>query len=617
MNKPPLTPSTADTDSPADLRMIADAMDRLSNSVVEAKGQIAFSDRSPEGLSRRLNIAEHQLVLGEQEHQKLIALFKESEESLRVSQDALQALTRRFEEQEAKHRASDIVLNALATLNANSKESLRQSQAALHSLSIKHEAEDEKPQTTETVFEALKKLYAHSKENLDVSQSALESLLQQPDGNEENQHLSNIALDALNKVIVVNKETFRCSFLALEAVSKLAFYDALTDLPNRRLLSDRLTQAQVATRRAGCCGAVMFIDLDKFKLLNDRYGHIAGDQLLVAIADRLKLHVRESDTVARYGGDEFVVVLSGLDADRSIACQQMHEMAEKLRLVLSAPYSLTIHHDGVDDEFIDYQCLASFGVAMFDGTQATHNNLLDWADEAMYQAKQEGGNRVHFYDPIRSSQVTLAHLYGLATAYDIETANHGKRLQQYLQALVWRLQTLDLFSDELSEDAIELMIMATPLHDIGKTKVPIAIVHKPGQLTPAEWEVMKTHTTSSEEILNAARKQNKNLDELLDVAIVIAGGHHERWDGNGYPRALKGETIPLAARLVAVVDVYDALVTARVYKKPWTHEQAIREIQGKMGTQFDPRFLDAFMLEANHFQATATRYADSDGFRPN
>ena len=182
-----------------------------------------------------------------------------------------------------------------------------------------------------------------------------------------------------------------------DQVRQLAFHDVLTKLPNRRLLNDRLNQAVAASTRRACFGALMFLDLDNFKRLNDTHGHDVGDLLLVQVADRLKNCVREMDTVARFGGDEFVVMISELDAGHSESMAQAGLIAEKIRTILATPYRLTISREGLPDTNIEQQCTASIGVALFINHHASQD-ILKWADTAMYQAKATGHNAIRFAD---------------------------------------------------------------------------------------------------------------------------------------------------------------------------------------------------------------------------
>ena len=182
-------------------------------------------------------------------------------------------------------------------------------------------------------------------------------------------------------------------------VHQLAFYDALTKLPNRRLLSDRLAQTVASSKRSGCYGALMVLDLDNFKPLNDTFGHAAGDLLLIEAAERLKNCVREVDTVARFGGDEFVAILSDLHADKTESTAQARSVAEKIRVALSQPYRLTLRQEGKNEVTIEHHCTASIGVALFLNHNTDPDDILKWADAAMYQAKKEGRNLVRFYQP--------------------------------------------------------------------------------------------------------------------------------------------------------------------------------------------------------------------------
>ena len=180
-----------------------------------------------------------------------------------------------------------------------------------------------------------------------------------------------------------------------DQVRQLAFHDALTQLPNRRLLIDRLSQTLVACRRSGNHGALLFLDLDNFKSLNDTHGHGMGDLLLIEAARRLKVCVRETDTVARFGGDEFVVMLGVLSQDRVESLAQAEVIAEKIRSSLSAVYRLVGGPDG--STVVDHHCSACIGVVLFVGHDASQDDILKWADAAMYQAKAAGRNLIRFH----------------------------------------------------------------------------------------------------------------------------------------------------------------------------------------------------------------------------
>ncbi len=184
-----------------------------------------------------------------------------------------------------------------------------------------------------------------------------------------------------------------------DQVRQLAFHDALTRLPNRLLLQDRLSQAMAASARNACYGALLFIDLDNFKPLNDSHGHEVGDCLLVEVANRLKSSMRMMDTVARFGGDEFVVMLSELDAQPHTSHDQAQGIAEEIAALLSAPYTLTVHQAGAPDVLVEHRCTASIGVALFLGHTTSQTEIIKQADGAMYLAKKAGRNAIRFSEP--------------------------------------------------------------------------------------------------------------------------------------------------------------------------------------------------------------------------
>ena len=189
---------------------------------------------------------------------------------------------------------------------------------------------------------------------------------------------------------------------------QLAFYDPLTKLPNRRLFSDRLTQTMAASKRSACHCALIFLDLDNFKPVNDVHGHDFGDLLLIEVANRLKCCVREMDTVGRLGGDEFVLLINELDTNKAESITQARIIAEKVRLSLAAPYHLSISQPGKTPTAIVHRCTASIGVVVFVSDENSQNDILKWADMAMYQAKEAGRDAIQFYEPGLNPRATGA-----------------------------------------------------------------------------------------------------------------------------------------------------------------------------------------------------------------
>ncbi len=209
-----------------------------------------------------------------------------------------------------------------------------------------------------------------------------------------------------------------------------------------------------------------------------------------------------------------------------------------------------------------------------------------------------------------AEQLMLSSLNQIALTRDNETGNHIVRTQHYVKIIAQRLMEMGCFKDELDTQVIDLLFKAAPLHDVGKVGIPDYILKKPGKLISEEWEIMKSHTLIGESALSAAQSRSNASISVMSVAIEIAGCHHEKWDGSGYPRGYAGKEIPLSARIMALADVYDALVSERVYKNSWTHDQAVAAIIEKRGTHFDPFVVDAFMFETSQFQQVAATYAD-------
>ncbi|MCM2331932.1 MAG: HD domain-containing protein, partial [Pseudomonas sagittaria] len=206
--------------------------------------------------------------------------------------------------------------------------------------------------------------------------------------------------------------------------------------------------------------------------------------------------------------------------------------------------------------------------------------------------------------------VTIEMMASLAETRDNETGNHIRRTQNYVRTLARHLQQHPRFSAFLTDTHIELLFKSAPLHDIGKIGIPDSILLKPGRLDQHEFDVMKTHAALGAEAIARAEQHAGREIPFLRIAKEIAHSHHEKWDGSGYPQGLIGDEIPVAARLMAIADVYDALISSRVYKAPMSHEEATKIISAGRGCHFDPDMVDAFLELQEAFQQIAARYAD-------
>jgi cyclic di-GMP phosphodiesterase len=222
--------------------------------------------------------------------------------------------------------------------------------------------------------------------------------------------------------------------------------------------------------------------------------------------------------------------------------------------------------------------------------------------EAMVQARTA--------EVVLMRDATIHAMASLAETRDNETGNHLRRTQDYVAAIARALKDHPRFGDVLTEPNIELLHKSAPLHDIGKVGVPDRILLKPGKLDPEEWEIMKMHTVYGRDAIMEVERYVGHSDSFLRFAREIAYSHQEKWDGSGYPEGLAGDEIPVSARLMAVADVYDALITQRVYKPAFPHSEAMDILRKGRGSHFDPDVLDAFVSIEAEILAIAGRFKD-------
>jgi putative two-component system response regulator len=213
---------------------------------------------------------------------------------------------------------------------------------------------------------------------------------------------------------------------------------------------------------------------------------------------------------------------------------------------------------------------------------------------------------------LRTQEATLVALGALAETRDNDTGNHIRRTQGYVQILCEAIRPLAMLRESYSDEELGLMWKTAPLHDIGKVGIPDAILLKPGRLTAHEFEVMKQHTTLGRKALGFSNSDESGQRGFLQIATQIACYHHERWDGSGYPEGLSGSGIPLPARLMALADVYDALVSARVYKPAMPHRDALSIIAAERGRQFDPNLTDCFFEHSDLVASIAQQFAEPE-----
>jgi diguanylate cyclase (GGDEF)-like protein len=376
------------------------------------------------------------------------------------------------------------------------------------------------------------------------------------------------------------------AFLQTEA---RATHDRLTGVPNRETLLATLASEVERAGRHYKPLSVAFIDIDRFKPINDTYGHNSGDAVLRQMAALIADSVRASDTFGRYGGEEFMLILPETTPEDAV------ELAEELRhLVQHEPLRIAGEQS--------LNATISIGVAGGRGSELQLDMLVDRADAAMYAAKSLGRNRTYLYRdldeeaPVRRAPISAEHR-AQATAigqWASDTAtqalasvlapqpNHRGRPSDMIASLATGIG-LEM---GLPPEEIERIRIASLLHDLGKIAIPEAILDKPSTLSDAEWQAIGEHPRIGQVIL----EQASSLREAIPVVLH----HHERFNGGGYPHGLRGGEIPLGARIVAVADAYHAMVHDRPYSSALSHTQALAELHENAGTQFDPKVVEVF-----------------------
>jgi diguanylate cyclase (GGDEF)-like protein/putative nucleotidyltransferase with HDIG domain len=374
----------------------------------------------------------------------------------------------------------------------------------------------------------------------------------------------------------------------VEEIKALGETDSLTGLFNRRRALEQLEMELKRAQRYEGRFSVMIADIDNFKLFNDTYGHPLGDEIIKRVANLLMRRARTSDFVARFGGDEFLLILP--EAYRADA----KKAADALRSALaSSPY---IAPDGAR-----IPLRMSFGASSFpeDGHDAAA--LIAVADANLYESKRWGGDTVTVRpEPVSGESVdsrafsTLDSLVSAVDNKDHYTRRHSAQVCEHTSLMGKAMN--------LTPEQMENLRVAALLHDVGKIGVPDRILRKPGTLTPKEAEYMRQHP------LIGSMMIMQHLPESLEVKDAVAA-HHERWDGKGYPAQTSGHNIPMLARILAVADAYSAMTTDRPYHAALESREALDRLADGSGTQFDPEMARVFIDCMNPTAARATEAA--------
>jgi diguanylate cyclase (GGDEF)-like protein/putative nucleotidyltransferase with HDIG domain len=384
---------------------------------------------------------------------------------------------------------------------------------------------------------------------------------------------------ALERVLKATVGATRREADALEAAHREADHrartDDLTGVCNRRHLSETLV-AELDRARAGHrAPAVLLLDIDHFKRINDAYGHAAGDAVLVAVARRIASSVRTSDITARWGGEEFCVLLRGVDDDDAL-----RDVAEGVRL--------RIESEPVQVEGLDLAVTASVGGARATPDLLDADDLVDAADRALYAAKRRGRNQVRLYSDWRFEDFVAADPEAVRIAEALAmtaSLREGTSSLHPMQVAELAMRTAQLLG--APSPVVLRCRLGGWLHDVGKVAIPDAVLNKSGDLEPEERRLLQQHPEIGAEIIQRVAG--------LKEAVRAVRHHHERWDGTGYPHGLVAEAIPIEARIVAAADVYSALTSDRTYRKALDRAEALAELDRLAGTQLDPLVVPALV----------------------
>ncbi|EDT75809.1 bifunctional diguanylate cyclase/phosphohydrolase [Clostridium butyricum] len=372
----------------------------------------------------------------------------------------------------------------------------------------------------------------------------------------------------------------------IEKLENMINIDGLTELYNHRYFCDSLAEEIKIGEKENSPVSMIFIDIDYFKNYNDIYGHQKGDYVLKKIGKIIKSSIGNQHISARYGGEEFAIILPDTTEDMAV------NIAESLRKKIENTY-----FEGEENQ-PNGKLTVSMGVSVYPDKARSDIELIKSADDALYRAKFFYKNRVETYisilDEIKSNideedaelVTSIKTLISVINAKDRYTYGHVERVVVYGRMLAESLG--------LNERDKNILIYGSYMHDIGKINISKDVLIKKMKLTDDEWEVLKQHPANGVEIIKSVKSLN------MIIPLIIS--HHEKYDGTGYPNNLKGDEIPYLARVLTVIDSFDAMTSNRPYNKRKTYKEAIEELQRCRGTHFDPEIVKVFIkaLKTNY-----------------
>lgn len=369
-----------------------------------------------------------------------------------------------------------------------------------------------------------------------------------------------------------------------EELTLLANTDIITGLYNHRYFQEKIQEC-FKTSSTEAPLSLIIIDIDYFKNYNDVYGHQMGDKLLNVVGSIMKTAVKDRGFCARYGGDEFVVVLPHCSSNKAV------DVAEQIRNRVNKYGVLGEEH--LPEDKITISC----GIAVYPDHAENIKELIKYADQALYRAKSLNRNKVELYYSVfakldigeddKELLNSIHTLVSVINAKDRYTYGHSERVTRYSLELANKMG--------LDEEQIHVLGYAAFLHDIGKIEIDRDILNKTGSLDDKEWDILKNHPKWGSAIVKAVKQ--------LRPAVEIILCHHENYDGSGYPKGISGDNIPLLSRIIRVVDSFDAMISKRPYKPRMSIDEALEELEQNSGTMFDPEITALFIRMVKNEQS--------------
>lgn len=529
--------------------LIAMGNDKLVAELFSVNQELAFQKSEREKRAAELVIANQEVAFQNEEKKKRAGELIIANKELNLQNEAKEKRAAEliiankelaFQSEEKEKRAAELIVANKELAFQNTAKEKRAAELIIANKELAFQSEEKEKRAAELII-ANKEL---AFQNQVKEKRAAELIIANKELAFQNKEKKKRAAE----LIIANKKIS----IENEKNEYLGYHDYLTDLYNRRYFVNAFDKI---TAKGGAPHGLMMIDINGLKIINDAYGHVLGDEAIRQVADLLMKVFNKSNVVARIGGDEFAILVPRKNAIHLQAYKDKLILLSQKIMIENIPVSLAIGYEILNDNDNDI------------------DQLLSKAEKQLYRHKITVGASIRNH-AIKAILSTLTNKYK-------EEKKHSSHVSYLCKQIGTELG--------LSKEEVDILELAGMYHDIGKISIPDAILNKPGKLTDVEYDIIKTHTQVGYQILRAA-------DEYSGLA-EYALSHHERWDGKGYPKGLKGEEIPLFSRIISVADSFEAMTADRPYRQGMSIDDAIAEIVRCTGSQFDPVISHVFLVK--------------------